>query len=220
MTKKEVTINAEQKLFVIPSGSGYSTWGFENCYNETFQLAQKLNMPLPLQSQIGTIEQYNQHRAMIDHVAKNGIDLGTWFNLKTDPVVKHVIEEYLRSQRPVRIFYGDTDTGKVWLEEHDVYGRIGRSTGFLKIPLMIVGNSSGGCGLLDACIVRIVDGESKREVYRHPKYQEPKFEIHRELVSQGYVAAVYVDGALHAQFKKPGQAENWIAYMKGERMKP
>lgn len=33
------------------------------------------------------------------------------------------------NRKRVRLWYGDRKTGKIWLEEHDIMGRIGRTTG-------------------------------------------------------------------------------------------
>ena len=75
----------------------------------------------------------------------------------------------------VRVWYGDVETGEAWGDAET--GRIGRSTGWIKIPLMIHNSRSmGGGALLDHCIVRIdradlVDGE------RHVFYQHPNFHL-------------------------------------------
>ena len=75
----------------------------------------------------------------------------------------------------VRVWYGDVETGQAWGDVET--GRIGRSTGWIKIPLMIYNNRSmGGGALLDHCIVRIdradlVNGE------RHVFYQHPNFHL-------------------------------------------
>lgn len=72
----------------------------------------------------------------------------------------------------VRIFLGDTKTGKDWLEVWDTIGFIGRSMGINKIPLMIKRiDSMGGGAILDDCIVKITI--DKKVVYQHPKYHCP-----------------------------------------------
>jgi hypothetical protein len=72
----------------------------------------------------------------------------------------------------VRIFLGDAKTGKDWLEVCDTIGYIGRSTGNVKIPLMIRRKDSlGGGAILDHCIVKITI--DKQVVYQHPNYHCP-----------------------------------------------
>jgi hypothetical protein len=47
------------------------------------------------------------------------------------------LETDRKNQRKIRLFYGDTQTGQSWFDEHDVVGRIGRSTGSIKVPLLV-----------------------------------------------------------------------------------
>jgi hypothetical protein len=77
----------------------------------------------------------------------------------------------------MRFCFGDTKDGRDWGEVHDTKGYIGRSTGSIKIPLLLnTVSSSGGGGLLDHCIVKIERknrGEKcYTEVYRHPQYHK------------------------------------------------
>ena len=139
----------------------------------------------------------------------------TWYHAGTDP---KVIEELGRAHNSrVRIWLGDKETGKDWLEENDVTGTIGRSMGPIRIPLLIANSRSlGGGGILTDCIVRLaVDG---REVYRHPKYVEPKFEITPSDMQPEYEVNVDVDGQTHARFRTRAKAERWVAFMTGKRM--
>lgn len=221
--KKEVTINQEQRLYVIPCGDGYSCWGFDNCFNETKQLAERLGKLTMDETFIGTMEVYNYHHELLDIVRKDRIDLGTWFNAKTDPIVKSVIEACRIDRTIVRVFYGHTEPGhpelgRSWMDEWDMYGYISRSTGLTKIPILVAPNGNGGPGLLDACIIKIIT-KGGRVLYEHPNFHVPKMEVCPSDM-EGYVAIVKVEGSVHARFKKPGQAEHWVAVMKGERMKP
>jgi hypothetical protein len=101
---------------------------------------------------------------------------GTAYHTSTPDVVVNIIEAARGSLRNTRLrfCYGSVETGKDWGEIHDTTGYIGRSTGSIKIPLLIPrSNSIGGPGLLDHCIVKIEQKDrdgSYREVYRHPKY--------------------------------------------------
>jgi len=72
----------------------------------------------------------------------------------------------------IRIFLGDEKTGKDWLEVWDTIGYVGRSTGNIKIPLLIRRKDSwGGGAILDDCIVKITI--DKCVVYQHPNYHCP-----------------------------------------------
>ncbi|MFH1980386.1 MAG: hypothetical protein ABIL58_00950 [Pseudomonadota bacterium] len=142
---------------------------------------------------------------------------GTTYHRDTPRQVVRALEDARqRSPKPrVRIFLGDTETGRDWLEENDVTGFIGRSMGPVKVPLLLhTRHSDGGGAILDHCIVRLmVDGVER---YRHPKYYQPKIERVAP-VTEGYAAAYNVDGQLHAQFESIESADRWYLFMMGER---
>jgi hypothetical protein len=79
---------------------------------------------------------------------------GLFFDINTDgKVIKELCQAY-RGKYRIRLWYGDEL--KSWNEEHDTIGTIGRSTGKIKIPLLIKSSRSyGGGAILDNCIVRI-----------------------------------------------------------------
>jgi len=146
---------------------------------------------------------------------------GYWFNPETNIEVMKVISGlncYNRQQR-VRIFLGDTKTGKCWNEENDVCGYIGRSTGS-KIPLLIHNqNSSGGDGILAHCIVAIYT-TSGVCLYKHPKLDFGLWEIGNELLTADnatYTQAVYCNKELIARFKTYKQADNYVKFMTAKR---
>ena len=143
---------------------------------------------------------------------------GTYYTSKTDDRVIEVLEMAKALNYRVRVFYGDTETGKEWLDEYDTMGTISRSTGSIKIPLMIKNSRSyGGAGILTDCIVKITI--NKRLVYTHPNSKEPGFNIVASGIAE-YPYAVTVDGGSHhARFETKEKADNWIKFMKGERNK-
>ncbi|WP_425953117.1 hypothetical protein [Ralstonia pseudosolanacearum] len=222
----QVSVNNQQRLFVIPAGGGFTCLGFDVCYRESLALALAMGLKekCPKESEVGTIGQYNQYRHLINLAGQHpAFKTTTWFNMETPMRVREILENARLRKFRIRIFYGDVETGRDWLSEYDVVGRVGRSGGILKVPLMIATSSStGGPAILDSRILRIIDCESKLELYRHPLYQAPVFEAvsadQLELARDGYVAAVKVNGAVHAHFKKDSSAARWIAFMKGERM--
>jgi hypothetical protein len=100
---------------------------------------------------------------------------GTAYHASTNTKVIEILEDARLSTMLLRLSYGDTDTGRDWGEVHDIVGRVGRSTGEIKIPILLNHkNSLDGGGILDHCIVRIEmkygNEKAYREVYRHPKY--------------------------------------------------
>jgi hypothetical protein len=98
---------------------------------------------------------------------------GISFHLETPDKVCRILANYCGSRNTrLRIFLGDRNTGKDWFEAWDTVGYIGRSTGNIKIPLMISRKDSmGGGAILDHCIVKITI--DKKTVYKHPNYHCP-----------------------------------------------
>lgn len=141
------------------------------------------------------------------------------FNEKTSEAVQKAIIGAFNRRERVRVWYGDTETGLAWLEEYDVKGTIGRSMGEKKIPLLVNNaRSMGGGALLDGCIVRIDSITDRRTLYKHPTFSAGDL-VEVAPATPGYIEAVANNGGTNtiAQFKKPGQAARWIAFMKGER---
>lgn len=140
---------------------------------------------------------------------------GISYHAETLPAVINALESARISRTRVRLYYGDTKTGRAWLEEHDVYGRIGRSTGTSKIPL-IVNNSRclGGPGILDHCIVRIIDSKTHCVFYSHPSFHTGVFVI-REGSMNTHPYEVFEDDSLVARFRTGKQAKKYVVAMRG-----
>ena len=64
-----------------------------------------------------------------------------------------------------------------WGDDCDVKGRIGRSGGSIKIPILLYNSRSlGGGAILDHCIVKITETNGGMVLYQHQKYKKPKTE--------------------------------------------
>ena len=61
--KPAVTVNQEQKLYVIPCGDGYTCLGFDVCRERAERLALSLRLPSPA-SQPGTLELYAEYQEL------------------------------------------------------------------------------------------------------------------------------------------------------------
>lgn len=229
-----ITLDNEQKLFVITTGNSVSCLGFDVVYQQARELYRRLKakakyivadeaMLLTLsESQIGTLEQYEQHRALMANYLKLD-DSQTWFDARTPAAVQLALESARKSGSKLRVFCGDTLTGRDWMDEYDTIGTIGRSCGAMKAPLMVPSGDVGGPALLTHCIVRLIDVTTGDEVYRHPKYYTPKMAV---VDAPSYDA---VDGITHsvmveskdgvmesyAHFKSYSKAAHWVAFMAG-----
>lgn len=140
---------------------------------------------------------------------------GTFYHDTVPRAVITALEKARASGARVRLFIGDNDTGECWGDEHDVTGRISRSMGPIKVPILLRNsNSSGGSAILCDCIVRLmVDG---RDVYRHPDYRLPEYTISPSKLNE-YKCEVADKKGTVARFKTEQSAINWIAFMRGER---
>lgn len=224
----EITLNTEQQLFVISSGNSCSCLGFKVVYEQACELARRLGkagkaLLQPEESDIGTMSQYEQYRSMLSDYCRIN-DNKTWFDGRTPAKVQKVLDNYRKSGEKVRIFYGDLVTGRDWMDEYDMIGRVGRSMGPMKSPLLIAPGECGGPAMLTSCIVRIIDIESGIEVYRHASYHTPKMALvpaaDYDQVA-GYSHSVQVESKTghmetHANFKSQGEAAHWLAFMAGE----
>ncbi|WP_152437801.1 MULTISPECIES: hypothetical protein [unclassified Marinobacter] len=136
------------------------------------------------------------------------------FHCETVTAVRKAILSVYNSGARVRVWLGDINTGVAWPEENDLMGYIGRSTGQIKIPLLIANKRSlGGGGLLDHCIVRI-DTTDGQTVYKHPNFSTGDWKLKYNPDS---TVSVLHDGELHASFESEHKARLFIAFMRGER---
>lgn len=144
------------------------------------------------------------------------IAYGFYFHKDTnDEVIDRLAKAYSMQSR-IRIYYGNTKTGHCWMDEYNMQGTIGRSTGQIKIPLMIANSrSTYGPGILEHCIIGI---QFKNQwLYKHEKFNMPEMTIAKSDMSE-YAEMVLFDGEIQARFKKIGQAERYVEFMQGKRM--
>lgn len=143
---------------------------------------------------------------------------GTAYHQETAPAVIAVLENARTTRKRIRVHYGDRTTGRDWLEENDVCGTVGRSTGSEKIPLLIASaRSLGGGGILSHCIVKITTTTNPRRVlYSHPKYHHGKpqaIETPVEIDGITYALEVTIDGEVHARFRTAEAGKRWLSKM-------
>ena len=136
---------------------------------------------------------------------------GTTFHDETPIAVCNILNDAISSRlsKRIRIFFGDKETGKDWNEFYDNIGYVGRSTGLIKIPLMIHNTrSTGGGAILDHCIVKIT--VDKKTVYQHPKYHCP-------IVIKDCSVIDTEDNKVIANCKDAEMAKRYFDYLKGTR---
>lgn len=132
-----------------------------------------------------------------------------------------VLSSLIHSGRRVRIWYGDTETGRSWNVESEFTGTIGRSTGKIAIPLLIKNSRSYGGALLDDFIIRIDDIEEKRTIYKSDNFHVEDMKVYEIFGDANYkyqVAKLSEDSGeweVQANFKTEQQAHNYVAFMRG-----
>ena len=215
----QITLNEEQQLYVKHFGQGVTAWGFKNAFEETRLLAVRLGQPdlAPYQAEFGTLDLIEKHSKLIE-IASRTNTLGTWFSEETPAVVQKFIERLRHTEETVRVFYGDPKTGLSSMDEFDMIGQIGRSTGVLKVPLLITEGDGYGANLSDSRVIRVIRASDGKNLYRHPGFHLPKMEI-VENEHPKFAASVMVADAVAARFRTYAKAAHWVAFMAGETVK-
>lgn len=145
---------------------------------------------------------------------------GTAYHKDTPEEVISWLETSRERKQRIRIFYGDKETGGDWKEEYDTMGYIGRSTGRIKIPILLHNSrSTGGTAVLDHCIVKITTVGSDNKP--HIVYQHKNYHLCNEhsIKQQGENYSVMLDREEYAHFKTLQKAENFLSFLEGKRNK-
>lgn len=180
------------------------------------------------------IEQKLNNGNTIYYVEKNGMyfEVGIFlerenklevYNNVNDSLI-HVLRTAYSYRFRVRIWYGDKETGRSWNEEYDTMGTIGRTTGNIKIPILVKNSRSwGGGAVLVGNIIRIDDIEDKRTLWKVPNFHVEDMKVYEIFGDENYkyrVAKLSEESGkweVQASFKTEKQAHNYIAFMRGER---
>jgi hypothetical protein len=121
----------------------------------------------------------------------------------------------------LRLFFGDQETGRCWLEENDVTGYIGRSMGPMRVSILLSSrSSSGGGAILTRCVIRLIQTNGQRELWRHQNFHLPQLQPRAEQDQPKYPYAVHSDGECIARFTTLQKRARWLAFMRGELMRP
>jgi hypothetical protein len=141
---------------------------------------------------------------------------------KVDESLMNTICLACKNHNRVRIWYGDRDSGRSWNEEYDVVGRIGRTMGVIKIPILVYNSRCyGGPAISVGSIIRIDDIEDKRTLWKVSNFHVELMEI-KKTDNKDYPYSVMQnkdDGTIQniASFKAEEQAKRWIDFMNGKR---
>jgi len=118
----------------------------------------------------------------------------------------YTLDALRENGRNVKVYLGDRETGKVWNEEHDRMGHIGRSTGSIKIPLICHPLSYGGPALLSDSVLKVMAIDNKSVLWQNDKFIKPEVTIKYRPLNK-YKWQVYIDGELYGKCKTERQAK-------------
>lgn len=142
---------------------------------------------------------------MSDSVYTSAVFVGKKFK---NQQVMQVLEKCLADKIRIRVWYGDTLSGIAWAEENDVLGRVGRSTGQVKIPLLVATGENGGGGILQDCIVRI-DTTKGKTLYQHQTFSVGFWQVTG--------SELFQNGEVWGRFKTANAAIRCMEFMQGKR---
>lgn len=132
---RKVTINKEQKLYVIPCGDdGYTTLGFANAHQQSVAVClwlHSMGQPckVPDKSLVGTLAGYKQYADVMALGEKTSQRTGRKCEIGLHPKLKGK-----EGKRLAIVYPGGEER----------YFRVGRSTGWLPCHLYVEGDSDGG----------------------------------------------------------------------------
>lgn len=142
-----------------------------------------------------------------------------WYDLRTPGTVKAVLETVRLSGQRIRLFYGDPQSGRAWLRDRHLVGILGHSEGAMLMPVLFFSKqATKGNPVLAHEIVRIMDVTSRADLYRHPRFHLPAMKI--TPFEQGdFQVAVRADGVVVRRFKTSEEAQTWIEFVSGDRLR-
>lgn len=155
---------------------------------------------------------------------------GVTYNEHTSAEVIDALEKARNDHEPVRIFLGDAKTGEAWSESHFISGRIGTTSGKLRVPIMLANaTSSGGAEILTHCVVAIRSSRTLPDKrahdwwYRHPNFEPGVYVVlpaEETLGDVAYKFAALRDGVIVRHFVSEKNAERFVDFMTGKRGAP
>ncbi len=105
-------------------------------------------------------------------------DEGTYYHVGTPDSLVHILEKARTNKTRVKVYLGDAVTGKDWMEESDKMGFIGRSSGPIKIPIIMkYEGAPGGTDLMPENIVKLSTAYIGTVLYQTKNYHQPSMEL-------------------------------------------
>ena len=134
--KREVTVNEEQRLYVIPTGYGYTCLGFDVCERRRHALAEELigyGLKPPVGEGVGTIGNYRAYDETRAMAAKLFRDTGKRCVCELHPMLKGSVGVRVKA---------------TYADGHVERFIVGRSTGWTPVYIKLNNiNSTRGCAI-------------------------------------------------------------------------
>lgn len=166
------------------------------------------------EADFGQLSGYVKYLSAIEAWRSSPMATQTYYDPGTPHEVIAAFERYRRSDAVLRVFYGDPVTGRDFCFAHSTCGRVTRTPAPMQLPLLIEDGEHGVKQARTARVVRLIDWDSERELYRHPAYHQPEMSL-APTDSAEYPWSVTFDGAARAQFAGQGRAAAYLAFMRG-----
>ncbi|MDZ7855759.1 hypothetical protein [Sphaerotilus sp.] len=216
-----IKLDPQRGHYVLQHADGVSCFGFDNARDHTNQIAERLNRPDLhfADSDHGAESGYRKYRLAVDAWSTSPQHEHTYFDPGTHPDAQRALETCRRRGTMCRLILGDPETGESWFDENDVVGRVGRSCGALKVPLLVPPGEDGGPAILTACLLAVIDWKSGKAVFRHPLYCEPELGLFPETDGRYRWSVRHRDKTL-ARFADLTKAAAYLAFMRGATIEP
>lgn len=216
-----VTINNQQRLFVIESEGGVSCLGFDVVDEQRRYIAAELKIELH-DAAIGTLEAYEQHQSLVRlwcEKAKEDKSMIFFGSLSVPLALQKVLRKLVKTTELVRIMLGDPATGTVWMEEHDVVGSIGLSMGPMRVPLLVPEGERYGMTLLCDNVLMVKNWETSEVLFSRP-FTLPSLRVIAAHTADGARFDVIDDKGTLAGFDAACKAYAYMAFMAGACVNP
>jgi hypothetical protein len=91
---------------------------------------------------------------------------GTSYGVRTNENIIRVLENCRKNKTRITLDYGNVNTGDSWGDLYDITGRISRSDGINKIPILLFNSRSiGSQPITDDCIIGIKESNGGKVLY-------------------------------------------------------
>lgn len=216
----DIAINPKQRLYIIATDDGVSCFGFDIARDHAHRIAGDLARPeLELTpEEDGTPAGYLKYRSAVQAWSDSPHADTTYFGPRCSQALAEALETCRRKDCTVRLVLGDTFTGDSSFDEYGVIGRIGRSCGPLKVPLLLP--SLQPCGEPVNCdrVLAVLEWETGLPVFRHENYRPP--ELRLAYSEDGTPWHVTHRDKTIARFDDISKAGVYIAFMRGASVDP